>query len=107
MPRGDKSGNPKMKRHRAALRVQKQNRIATTAMEREYAPKSAHRGHSPTRCRLVSQTRHDGPSKLGEEVVGQVLERSNLAEDCAEAEGVTELRDRAGHGTQEKARSAL
>ena len=47
MPRGDKSGNPRMKRHRAAriaARMMEQgapraeaNRIATAAMEREYA----------------------------------------------------------------------
>lgn len=47
MPRGDKSGNPKMKRHRAAriaARMMEQgapraeaNRIATAAMDREYA----------------------------------------------------------------------
>jgi hypothetical protein len=46
MPRGDKSGNPKMKRHRAArvadrLRQQgvpraESNRMATAAMDREY-----------------------------------------------------------------------
>lgn len=47
MPRGEKSGNPRMKRHRAsriaasmiksgAPRTQA-NRIATAAMEREYA----------------------------------------------------------------------
>lgn len=66
MPRGDKSGNPKMKRHRAAriaARLREQgapraeaNRIATGAMEREYAGV----GRAPdARKAAVDEAAHD------------------------------------------------